>query len=445
MKSFWVIFLFLALVACSPSSAVITPGSTANINPINTATVSFDESTTTSVPTGTTLPTQGVAIPTPIAPEIKTVVPNVREMKLSELEISNTTRLLLYHRPSESLQIMSGQDTQPRKIPNIDSEAWIFGGIDISPDQKWFIYEVSKGMKGGNAYVDYWISSIDGKEQKIAVSNVKGNTEVRWATNEQIELWNYPDGQRVCPQRTAIINPFTEETLLPSQLPLSIKPQCFFDLSTNPDRSKIIYLDHNGLWSIYDSSTAESQTIFPWLSKSERFALWPEYIQWSTNGITLVIPGQESVDFIVDLPISDVSKSNVDLNHVLLPNGKEIYNRVFSWWALDKGLLGFDLIDTEYNYAEGEKTSQPSNFVILDLKNSVLYDYNLDRAKTGETQKLISSFVYPSADNRFLAWTIYEPPSMGDAIETVVLDRETGQIARVKGFEFYGWGEISQP
>ena len=60
-------------------------------------------------------------------------------------------------------------------------------------------------------------------------------------------------------------------------------------------------------------------------------------------------------------------------------------------------------------------------------------------------QSVSDYFVQASADNRFLAWTISRPPGMGNPIETVVLDRATGQIARIKGFEFFGWGEVNQP
>jgi hypothetical protein len=274
---------------------------------------------------------------------------------------------------------------------------------------------------------------------------VRGATEVRWITDEQIELWYYPDSARECPQRESIINPFTQETLISPEIPLSVSPQCFFDLSTNPDHSKIIYLNEDGLWSIYNFNTGQSQNVFPWLSKSERFALWPRFIQWSTTGITIALPHQESVDFIVDLPISEVSENDVVLNKFLLPDGKKIYNETFSWWALDKGFVGLDLVQSDFRYFESGDETPPSNFVILDLKHSILYDYNLDRASVEDTQRVSDYIVHASVDDRFLAWTIFNPPSMGNPIETVVLDRQTGQIARIKGFEFFGWGEVDQP
>lgn len=113
--------------------------------------------------------------------------------------------------------------------------------------------------------------------------------------------------------------------------------------------------------------------------------------------------------------------------------------------SLENGLIGFDMIDAQPDPIDDSEDSPPSKFVILDLRHSILYDYNLDRASTGDMQRVSDYFVHASANNRFLAWTIYSPPGMGSPIETVVLDRTTGQIARIKGFEFFGWGEVTQP
>ncbi len=127
---------------------------------------------------------------------------------------------------------------------------------------------------------------------------------------------------------------------------------------------------------------------------------------------------------------------------MLLPPPNRILDNWFSWWSLDNGLIGFDMVESDPNYLDDQKGSPPSKFVIFDLRHSILYDYNLDRAITDNGQKVSDSFVFASADNRFLAWTIYEPPGVSYASETVILERATGWIARIKGFEFFGWGEI---
>lgn len=443
MKAFWGILLFALLAACSPSPVAITPYPTVNIVPTNTATIP-PKLPTEIVLSDSAPATENISIATSIVPQVETIAPTVREVKLSDLGLSNTTRLILYFQPSDSLRIMSGHDIQPQRIPNIQPQAYMWSGVEISPNQKWFIYQVFTEKRENIAYYDFWVSSIDGKEQKIAVSNVRGATRARWVSNEHIELWYYPDGVRACPQRESIVNPFTQEIMISLDVPDSTKPHCFYDLSTNPDRTKIIYLN-NGLWSIYDFRTKQNQIVFPWFSESDRFDVVPRNIQWSERGITLVIPRQESIVFKVDLPASDISENGIVLSKVLLPDGKKLYNETFSWWALDKGFIGFDLVQSDFNYVESGDETPLSDFVILDLKSSILYDYNLDRARTGEMQNVSDSFVHASADNRFLAWTIYRSPGMSNPIETVVLDRKTGQIARIKGFEFFGWGEINQP
>ncbi|MCG2783654.1 MAG: hypothetical protein L6461_00965 [Anaerolineae bacterium] len=444
MKSFWGVWLFFILAACSPLPAVVvTPTATAKNVP--TATIT-DSSTPQISLSETPSPHQEIVLtPTPVKPTVKVLSPEIREVKLSDLGLSNTTRLILYYKSSDSLRIMSGQDAKPQKIPNIHSEANIWSGVEISPNQKWFIYPVFAEMRDNIAHYDFWISPIDGKEQKIAVSDVQAPTYARWVTDEQLELWYYPGGS-TCPQRVLVVNPFTQEALISSEVPPSTSPQCFFELSTNPDRSKLIYLNEsNGLWNIYDFKTKQNEIVFSWLSESDQFHLWPSDIYWSASGITIALPQQETVDFIVGLSASDASQTSVAWNKIFLPDGKKIYNETFSWRALDNGLVGFDLVQSDYNYMGDTNNSPPSNFLILDLEHFILYDYGLDRAKTGERQKVISSFIFSSVNNRFLAWTVYEPPDMRYASETVVLDRETGRIARIKGFEFFGWGEVTQP
>lgn len=443
MKHFWGILIIAVLVACSPSSVVNSP-TLVNV-PTNTPNT-FPNPTAEVIPSEVALHPENISTSTPLVPKIESIVPETREVKLSELGLTNTTRLILYYQPSDSLRIMSGQDIQPQRIPNIKPQAWIWSGVEVSPNQKWFIYSVFTKKRDNTAYYDYWISSIDGKEQKIAVSDVMGGIEARWASNEQLELWDFYTTKPDCPKRILLVNPFTQETSIPPDLPPSTIPQCFYGLSTNSNRSKIIYRNQDdGLWNIYDVNTRQNQIVFPWLSESERFDLVPPSIQWLESGITLVIPQHDSIVFNTDLPASDISKNYVDMNKILLPDGKKMFNETFSWRALDKGLIGFDLIQSDYNYVEGGDETPSSDFMVFDLKNSILYDYNLDRARTANTQNVSDYFVRGSADNRFLAWTIFRPPGMGVPIETVVLNRETGQIARIKGFEFFGWGEINQP
>jgi hypothetical protein len=439
-------FSFAVLAACS-SLPVVTP--TAQLTDITHTNLATKYLTPTPVITvsPTATKTQVISTPTPMAPDIQIIAPENREVDLADLGLSDTTRLILYYQPSNSLRIMSGKDIQPQKIPNIDSEA-MFSRVNlkhISPDHKWFIYYTFREVIDKVVYYDYWISSIDGKNQWIIFPRVESRTHTEWITNDQIELW-YRPSRYDCPKRVAVLNPFSGKTLAPPEIPPSTMPHCIFSLSTNPDHTKLIYRnDITGTWNIFDFKNGKNQTVFPWLSSSDAYHLWPRYVRWLPSGITYVLPKQESIEFAVDLSPSSAADINSQWNRILLPSSNKILDNWFSWWSLGDGLLGFDIVGPDTDLIANRRESLPSKFVIFDLRHSILYDYNLDRAKTGNRQKVSDKFISASADNRFLAWTIYEPPDISHPSETVVLERATGRIARIKGFEFFGWGEIDEP
>jgi len=437
MKNGWGALFFVVLVACTPSTVVVTQTQTAYVTPTNTPT-GLSSTTAEIIPSPTALP------PTPITPTIKIIASSEREVELSDLGLADSTRLILYYEPSESLRILSAHDTRPQKVP-INSKSIDSYGIVISPNKKWFVYEVFKERRDGVAYNDIWISSIDGKEQNIAVSDVRQPTRARWATNEQLELWYYLYAGQ-CPYRELVVNPFTQEALNSPTLPSLTEPDCFFDLVTNPDLSKMLYRNTTDIaWNLYDFNTGKSQPVFPWLTQKESFTLWSRYVKWLPSGITLVLPAEDSIGFLIDLPSLSITDKERQLNKILLPASNPILWNVLSWVSLDDGLIGFDMIDYEWDSLSSNENTPVSKFVVLDLHDLVLYDYGFDRARTGDIQRRSDTFVYASVDKRFLAWTIYSPPGMGSAFETVVLERTTGKMARIKGFRFLGWGEVVQP
>jgi hypothetical protein len=130
------------------------------------------------------------------------------------------------------------------------------------------------------------------------------------------------------------------------------------------------------------------------------------------------------------------------MQSIELPN--RVFNDVISWWSPEDGLLGFDLIDDDINLLDYPETTPPSQFYVLDARNLILRDYCLDRANLTLGRANPDFSCYASADSRFLAWTIYEPPGFGQAMETVVLDLATGNISRIAGFEVIGWGEFPE-
>lgn len=441
-------FFSLAILAACSSSPVETPlASSNNIPPTNSSTLYLSPTAEITISPTVSTP-KVISTPIYINPEILIVAPDKREVELAELGLSDSTRLILYYEPSNSLRVMSGKDIQPQKIPNIDPEARFsrYNLRHISPDRKWFVYYTFTEVKDNLAYYDFWVSSVDGKEQWVFASGVNGGTNAAWVTNDQIELW-YSPAWGNCSQRVTILNPFSGESFVPPEVPSSPLPHCVLPLSTSPDNSKLIFLEEGtGKWSIFDFNTGTKQSVFPWLSQSDAYNLVPRFIRWLPSGITYALPNGDSIEFIVDLSPSSASSIDSKRNKLKLPAPYEIVDKWFSWWSLDDGLIGFDMVQVNYNSPTlPMEESPPSMFVIFDLRNLTLYDYNLDRAKTGDRQKKSDPFISSSADNRFLAWTIYEPPDMSHPSETAILEIATGRVARIKGFEFFGWGEVDEP
>lgn len=383
-----------------------------------------------------------------ITPDVQFITLEKHEVDFADLGLGNSTQMILYYKPSNSLRTMSAKDIRPQKIPNIDPKARFsrYNIRHISPDHRWFIYYTFTETRDNLAYYDFWVSSVDGKKQWVFASGVQGGTDAMWVTNDKIELWYSPIWWN-CPRRVEILDPFSGESFVPPQVPSSPMPHCVLPLSTSPDNTKLIFLEEGtGKWSIFDFNMGTKQSIFPWLSQSDAHNLVPRYVRWLPSGITYALPNNESIEFIVDLSPFSASRMDSKRYKLQLPTPYEISDNWFSWWSLDDGLIGFDMVQSNYSSpAVPIEESVPSRFVIFDLRNLILYDYNLDRAKSGNLQKKADPFISASADNRFLAWTIYEPPENSYPSETVILEIATGRVARIKGFEFFGWGEVNEP
>lgn len=444
-------FIFLSfaiLVACS-SLPIETPTVqiTSSIIPTSLA-IKHLSPTPELISSSTAITPQAISTSALITPDVQFITLEKHEVGLADLGLGNSTKLILYYKPSNSLRTLSAKDIRPQKIPNIDPKARFsrYNLRHISPDHKWFVYYTFTEMRDNLAYYDFWVSSVDGKKQWVFASGVNGGTDAAWVTNDKIELWYSPIWWN-CPQRVEILNPFSGESFVPPQVPSSPMPHCVLSLSTSPDNTKLIFLEEGtGKWSIFDFNTGTKQNVFPWLSQPDAYNLLPRYIRWLPSGITYALPNNDNIEFIVDLSPSLASSIDSQRNKFQIPFPYEIHNNRFPWWSLDDGLIGFDMVQANYiSPTLPTEESPPSRFVIFDLRNLILYDYNLDRARTGDWQKVSDPFISASADNRFLAWTIYEPPDISYPSETVILEIATGRVARIKGFEFFGWGEVDEP
>lgn len=135
------------------------------------------------------------AVPTELATNIPSILPKTslncpdnKVVPLQELGLSPSTRVILHDDKWQGVWTISGENPEPKRITNLHPDARI-SSIGISPNGKWFLYSVFREKQDGVAFYDFWISSITGEQQWIAISNAEGN--VHWADNETVEVWKY--------------------------------------------------------------------------------------------------------------------------------------------------------------------------------------------------------------------------------------------------------------
>jgi hypothetical protein len=415
--------------------------------------------TTSSVPTRNSTSSPGITaistllpaetasvIKTPtqliIQPRIEEYCPDQKEILLSELGLASTSVLILRDDKTNSLWFVSGDNLIPQEIPNLNPEKVIPHYIEMSPSKQWFPYLVYTETKENIAYYDLWISSVDGQRQWFVLPNVNSATRARWVGDNEIEIWQSVSiGE--CPEHLLSINPFTLMSYVPTKIPQSPQPLCHFYPITNPDRTQVIYLEDRS-WSLYNLENGETMTIFPWLIEDDTYSSPPnKFIGWTDEGITLIFPRKESLDFMLDLPVELVDATNLSLTKIKLSPYLGIYHEYWNWLSLTNKLIGLDLYMEEPKY--GIEEADITQFVILDIQNLILRRYCLDRADLTYGRGEPSSFIHASADERFLAWTIFEPPGLGRPLEIVILDTITGHIARLgEGYELLDWGEFPE-
>jgi hypothetical protein len=417
------------IVGCSNSlDAVSTP--TELPSPVVTSTEML---LPTSSPTITSIDTLPIIT--------KRYCPAQREVPFEELDINASYLLILRDIESEMLLTASKSLPEQHVIPNISPNAVLFRGVEISPDGQWFAYLVLEENQNGDngVQLDLWVSSIDGRTYYRAFADFGSHKEVRWVDDELIEIWHSPDGLRICPERILTINPFTLASTVPPDLPKMGKSVCFRPLVASPDRSKIIYPSKD--WIIYDLENRTSQIVFPWLEDLHPISLYGFSYAWTTRGLSFYFLTTHGVDVVFDLPITSIAETRNPMQSIELPN--RVLNDLISWWSPEDGLLGIDLIDDDITLMDYLETTPPSQFYVLDARNLILRDYCLDRANLTEGSGR-HYMAYASADSRFLAWTIYEPAGYGRALETVILDLDTGHISRIAGFDVIGWGVVPE-
>ncbi|NIS79785.1 MAG: hypothetical protein GTO14_06165 [Anaerolineales bacterium] len=396
----------------------------------------------TSVQKTSTLEASYTMLPTQesIIPETKSICPEEREVPISSLEINPSSYLILtdgsdyyntYH-----LWYFSGESLEPTKITGLRTKI-IPSDFSISPNALFFLYEA---LEGPVLHYELWIRAIDNSVHR-KVLDIDGQMHPRWIRDTQIELWENPLDRNSCPKHVLNVNPFTLVPQEPILRPKSQYPECYLDPLMSPDGSLLAHRATK--WSIIDISTGDRNSIFRWLPDD-----WDQGLSsgleniflWTDNGFTILMPDEDSISFVVDLPVDLAYEDENPLKTIQLPEA--IVNDHIAWISDDGSLIGIDL-GSEDEYVE-YSSDPPSRFFILDLREPVLYEFCLDRAVAGIGRGVRGRTALSSTDQRFLAWTIHEPPGLGPPLETIVLNMKTGVFSRLEGFEALGWGEIQQ-
>lgn len=391
-------------------------------------------------------------------PFIEKLCPQGRKVPFNELEISDSTRLMLrdedIHLDENEVYIwtLSITQTQPVTVPNIVPGARIVAPFQIipSPDLNKFIYwgQAHKNDKEQYLY-DFWINSIDGKQQWKLASDIPAGINPKWISDDRIEFWKASRLAIECPTLEFTIDPFTLQIQEAPIFPELDGIYCAYPgWILSPDRTKALYPKNGNTsttqWVINDLSSGQTAPVFPWLKDIELF--YPYFginIRWTNKGFDFVFLQDFGFDFLLDLPVSAIDDSAVPLERFSLP--REVMNNQLNWWSADGRYFSFDMVDENVDQNEFALRGEvaPSHFYLFDTKTKVLRDYCLDRGDFGEL-KGDAWMPVVSKDGRFMAWGIYEQPNeQRYPYGIIILDLETGRYAELSlgTLDLLGWGE----
>jgi hypothetical protein len=205
----------------------------------------------------------------------------------------------------------------------------------------------------------------------------------------------------------------------------------------NSSISRTLYYDGDH-WLLYNYRTHSEQVVLQWLEQedwlySDPFIfftkLWIGFDDNLENSADVVILKPYGFDVASNLDFTTFSQATeyMDVMKPIALPGDSFETRLLRW--VDDNTIIFDRY-------EPPLVKDQSHFLFsLDISNSILYDYCLDRGNAG--------FPQISPDGRFLAWTVYTGSShaVENVREIVILELETGLLAKLPEMELVGWGQ----
>jgi len=348
---------------------------------------------------------------------------------LSELDLSPTTRILVFNPKTEQFLSISNQSMN--LLSNIRPETSLrLDTIKLSPDRHWFAYlEINNGF-------NLWIGSVDGSQYFLGITNAVGSS-FRWLSNDKIAVYDKLGGWADCPSEMQIFDPFSKKINNIPDISTEGIEFCFPIPYLSPDFSKGLYLNSETGWQIYNYKAQTSYSALPGLDTSPGGNKY--FLHWGKAGLSFAIPYPDKITFVSNLSVDNLS-STLPLKTILLPQNTLNENSLFEFWIPEEQLAGFDLVGANENNVLDCDIAQ--TFVIVNLVTQKLKNYCLNRSIFAD-QINAAWFTYISVDQRFAAWTVHELPSNTNTLGAVILDTKTGKVSYLEGYEFLGFGEIS--
>jgi hypothetical protein len=371
----------------------------------------------------------------PLSPQLMVHCPDQREVSLIDLDIEDTTLLVVQseNRDKKGFWYLSGNDLTLHIVPSLTlGTGYSYSFQDINPDGQWLAFYVAQE---NSEKTTLWITSTTDPEQ-WEVTSVNRNTYAFWASDEQIVINGYPNNRSIeSPTPLELLNPFSMEATPISPLPLNARTL----ISYKPvgDSAYSIYFADGQIY-LYNHKTRSAYPIFHWLESRKDLLSDPHKLYTDlririnrVGNFDLLVKRDYGLDVALDVDFTMARQAiNYDelMQPIALPGGGYDTN-------LLKFLPGKDFIVFE-RFEPPLTRDQTRRLYSLDIRNFVLHDYCLER--TNATTPIASP------DQRFLAWTVHESPSVDKALEVVILEASTGRLVGLPDLKLIGWGKTAK-
>lgn len=369
--------------------------------------------------------------------------------ELSEIGL-NKENLLLFSKIGDvtgGIWFLTKDSVEPQLIANTNvsnGDHFVYQGV--SPDGYFILYYKWRGDDFLNTEV--WMSSIESQEQKLlTVVDADSYYRANWLSNELVLLTSgvrpgYPYNGAVSMEYLTmemlnISDSSVEELpLLPEgAIPLSLTLSPIAD-----ETSTTIYFQDAQLY-LHNFLTGTADPIFSWLNSLRWLRTNPENIysdlavQLDENdNFDLLIRQPYGFDFALDIDFKQATNSSTDYATVMKPISllNDEFEIIPIRWITRKNQLIF------WKYPTIRQSLDPIEYQLfmIDLDEKIIHDYCVTQA----------GLKYPqvSSDGKFLGWT--DDDTNSEFQGTILLNLETGEVARLAGWRIQGWGKsVTEP